>query len=147
MKHTLATYVYSHCNICNTRSTFATSRYTHMQHTSETHKTYGCNMCSSTCSTIIEARSSGARRRCGARSRPRPTGADGSWHNGRHEERGQAHPSHPLARGTRRGGVTRGIGADASVPSFGVGARDARRWGRRVRPFEKIPNVLKVSLS
>ena len=26
LKHTLATYVYSHCNICNARSTFATSR-------------------------------------------------------------------------------------------------------------------------
>ena len=27
LKHTLATYVYSHCNICNTRSTFTTSRW------------------------------------------------------------------------------------------------------------------------
>jgi hypothetical protein len=34
LKHTLATYVYSQCNICNIQ----------MKHTSETHETYGCNI-------------------------------------------------------------------------------------------------------
>jgi hypothetical protein len=50
MKHleqTLATYVYSHCNMCNIRIYFYNIHIKHLQHTSEISKTLGicvCNM-------------------------------------------------------------------------------------------------------
>ena len=47
MKHleqTLATYVYSHCSICNIPIYFCNTDIKHLQHTSETSETYVCNM-------------------------------------------------------------------------------------------------------
>jgi hypothetical protein len=46
--HTLETYVYSHCNICNIPIYFCNIDKKHLQHTSETHETfeaYVWNMC------------------------------------------------------------------------------------------------------
>jgi hypothetical protein len=45
--HTLQTYVYSHCNMCNVSIYFYNIKMKHLQHldkTSETLKTYACNM-------------------------------------------------------------------------------------------------------
>ena len=51
MKHleqTLATYVYSHCNICNISIYFCTIYMKHLQHAYETPETYACNMSDAT---------------------------------------------------------------------------------------------------
>jgi hypothetical protein len=96
---------------------FCNIKMKHMQHTSETHKTYRCNMCSSTCCTIMEARSRGARHRHRARGRPRSTGrwiASGwivAWRE--HEARAKVRDAR------RRAGV--------SVPSFARGTRSGAR--------------------
>ena len=47
LEHTLETYVYSHCNMCNVPIYFCNIKMKHLQHldkTSETLKTYACNM-------------------------------------------------------------------------------------------------------
>ena len=47
LEHTLETYVYSHCNMCNIPIYFCSIKMKHLQHpdeTSETHETYLCNM-------------------------------------------------------------------------------------------------------
>jgi hypothetical protein len=46
-EHTLATYVYNHCNICNILIYFCNIHMKHLKHISETTKTlktYACNM-------------------------------------------------------------------------------------------------------
>jgi hypothetical protein len=46
-EHTLETYMYSHCNICNIPIHFCNIKMKHLQHpdkTSETLETYLCNM-------------------------------------------------------------------------------------------------------
>jgi hypothetical protein len=37
LEHTLTTYMYNHCNICNIQ-------IKHLQHTSKTHEIYACNI-------------------------------------------------------------------------------------------------------
>ena len=47
LEHTLETYVYSHCNMCNIPIYFCNIKMKHLQHldeTSEILKTYSCNM-------------------------------------------------------------------------------------------------------
>ena len=47
LKQTLATYMYSHCNICNIPIYFCNIQMKHLQHTSETYErieTYVCNI-------------------------------------------------------------------------------------------------------
>ena len=44
LEHTLATYVYSYCNMCNISIYFCYIDIKHLQHTSETLETYVCNM-------------------------------------------------------------------------------------------------------
>jgi hypothetical protein len=125
----------------------------HMQHTSETHKTYRCNMCSSTCCTIMEARSRGARHRHRARGRPRSTGrwiASGwivAWreHEARakvRDARRRAGVSVPsFARGTRSG--ARDTRLDVPVLSFGTRHEDTQRKVRaQTHRLVKYPSYM-----
>jgi hypothetical protein len=44
LEHTLKTYVYSHCNMCNIPIYFYNIKMKHLQHRDETSETYSYNM-------------------------------------------------------------------------------------------------------
>jgi hypothetical protein len=131
LKHTIARYVYSHCNIT---IYFCNMYIKHLQHTSKTSETlkiYTCNMCFQ--QTLAGGRVKLYTARSGTRSwwrRMEPRRCEGSWARDRD---GDEKRLGPTARGREEGGRRVRVWCrGAAWRGAGMGRTEEGCWERRL---------------